>query len=98
MVSTRINKNYLVYFEPNSLHLHWFLFYVCGLLSFVVVLAKGDVDLYWWNYTGELRTLYRFTKIAVVGGSFLPGLAGHNVSEAAAAGCAVLTGKDMLFL
>ncbi|WCJ34389.1 3-deoxy-D-manno-octulosonic acid transferase [Euphorbia peplus] len=41
---------------------------------------------------GELRHLYRLCPIAVIGGSFLPGLAGHNVSEAAAAGCAVLTG------
>ncbi|XP_058108872.1 probable 3-deoxy-D-manno-octulosonic acid transferase, mitochondrial isoform X2 [Magnolia sinica] len=41
---------------------------------------------------GELRSLYRLTPIAVLGGSFLPGLAGHNISEAAAAGCAVLTG------
>ena len=37
--------------------------------------------------------LYRVTPIAVVGGSFLPSLSGHNFSEAAAAGCAVLTGK-----
>jgi 3-deoxy-D-manno-octulosonic-acid transferase len=37
--------------------------------------------------------LYKVTPIAVVGGSFLPSLAGHNFSEAAAAGCAVLTGK-----
>ena len=37
--------------------------------------------------------LYRVTPIAVIGGSFLPGLAGHNISEAAAAGCAVMTGK-----
>lgn len=42
---------------------------------------------------GELRELYRLTPIAVIGGSFIPGLAGHNLSEAAAAGCAVLTGK-----
>ncbi|XP_026413281.1 probable 3-deoxy-D-manno-octulosonic acid transferase, mitochondrial isoform X2 [Papaver somniferum] len=41
---------------------------------------------------GELRSLYRIIPVAVIGGSFLPGLAGHNVSEAAAAGCAVLTG------
>lgn len=45
---------------------------------------------------GELRYLYRTTPIAVVGGSFLPGLAGHNISEAAAAGCAVLTGEYLL--
>ncbi|XP_037493153.1 probable 3-deoxy-D-manno-octulosonic acid transferase, mitochondrial isoform X2 [Jatropha curcas] len=41
---------------------------------------------------GELRQLYRLSPIAVIGGSFFPGLAGHNISEAAAAGCAVLTG------
>lgn len=29
----------------------------------------------------------------MIGGSFLPGSAGHNISEAAAAGCAVLTGQ-----
>lgn len=40
--------------------------------------------------------LYRVTPIAVIGGSFLPGLAGHNVSEAAAMGCAVLTGTHLL--
>nr|XP_010909885.1 probable 3-deoxy-D-manno-octulosonic acid transferase, mitochondrial isoform X4 [Elaeis guineensis] len=48
-------------------------------------LHKGEEE-------GELRMLYRVTPIAVIGGSFLPGLAGHNLSEAAAAGCAVLTG------
>ena len=42
---------------------------------------------------GELRMLYRVTPVAVIGGSFLPGLAGHNISEAAAAGCAVVTGE-----
>ncbi|XP_078427951.1 KDO transferase A isoform X2 [Wolffia australiana] len=41
---------------------------------------------------GELRTLYRLTPIAVIGGSFLPEMKGHNLSEATAAGCAVLTG------
>ncbi|KAI3989662.1 hypothetical protein MKX01_036271 [Papaver californicum] len=41
---------------------------------------------------GELGSLYRIIPVAVIGGSFLPGLAGHNVSEAAAAGCAFLTG------
>ncbi|CAK9165549.1 unnamed protein product [Ilex paraguariensis] len=44
-------------------------------------------------FVGELRQFYRLTPIAVIGGSFLPGLAGHNISEAAAAGCAVLTGN-----
>ncbi|KAM7263462.1 hypothetical protein ACFE04_001145 [Oxalis oulophora] len=44
---------------------------------------------------GELRYLYRLSPIAVVGGSFLPGLAGHNIAEAAAAGCAILTGYQV---
>ncbi|KAG9458615.1 hypothetical protein H6P81_003123 [Aristolochia fimbriata] len=44
---------------------------------------------------GELRSLYRLTPIAVIGGSFIPGLAGHNISEAAASGCAVLTGPHV---
>ncbi|KAJ1689910.1 hypothetical protein LUZ63_014065 [Rhynchospora breviuscula] len=42
---------------------------------------------------GELRVLYRVSGVAVIGGSFLPGLCGHNVSEAAAASCAILTGS-----
>uniref|UniRef100_A0A7N0SYX2 lipid IVA 3-deoxy-D-manno-octulosonic acid transferase n=1 Tax=Kalanchoe fedtschenkoi TaxID=63787 RepID=A0A7N0SYX2_KALFE len=44
---------------------------------------------------GELQELYRLTQIAVIGGSFLPGLAGHNISEAAAASCAILTGHHV---
>ncbi|KAL9252241.1 putative 3-deoxy-D-manno-octulosonic acid transferase, mitochondrial [Drosera capensis] len=43
---------------------------------------------------GELRDFYRLTPIAVIGGSFLPGLSGHNISEAVA-GCAVLTGPHV---
>ena len=45
------------------------------------------------SFVGELKHLYGLSPIAVIGGSFLPGLAGHNISEAAAAGCAVLTGE-----
>ncbi|KAL0374959.1 UNVERIFIED_CONTAM: putative 3-deoxy-D-manno-octulosonic acid transferase, mitochondrial [Sesamum radiatum] len=44
---------------------------------------------------GELRNFYRLTPIAVIGGSFLKGSAGHNIAEAAAAGCAVLTGHHV---
>jgi 3-deoxy-D-manno-octulosonic-acid transferase len=51
-----------------------------------------DVYCYPTCLTGELRQLYTLTPIAVIGGSFLPGLSGHNISEAAAAGCAILTG------
>jgi len=44
--------------------------------------------------SGELRELYSVAPIAVIGGSFIPGLTGHNLSEAAAAGCAVITGSQ----
>ncbi|XP_031500335.1 probable 3-deoxy-D-manno-octulosonic acid transferase, mitochondrial isoform X3 [Nymphaea colorata] len=44
---------------------------------------------------GELKSLYRLSPIAVVGGSFIQGLSGHNMCEAAAAGCAVLTGPHV---
>ncbi|KAK9058826.1 hypothetical protein SSX86_023669 [Deinandra increscens subsp. villosa] len=47
------------------------------------------------EYVGELKQFYRLTPIAVVGGSFLAGFTGHNISEAAAAGCAVLTGQHV---
>ncbi|XP_021810945.1 probable 3-deoxy-D-manno-octulosonic acid transferase, mitochondrial isoform X1 [Prunus avium] len=52
----------------------------------------GDTNLYVVDTLGELKHLYRLTPVAVIGGSFLPNLSGHNISEAAAAGCAVLTG------
>ncbi|XP_020527239.1 probable 3-deoxy-D-manno-octulosonic acid transferase, mitochondrial isoform X2 [Amborella trichopoda] len=52
----------------------------------------SSTNFYIVDTLGELRDLYRLTPIAVIGGSFLRGLCGHNVSEAAAAGCAVLTG------
>ncbi|KAK6140100.1 hypothetical protein DH2020_026098 [Rehmannia glutinosa] len=46
-------------------------------------------------YHSELRDFYRVAPIAVIGGSFLLGSTGHNISEAAAAGCAVLTGHHV---
>ncbi|KGN48228.1 probable 3-deoxy-D-manno-octulosonic acid transferase, mitochondrial [Cucumis sativus] len=55
----------------------------------------SGTNVYIVDTLGELRYLYGITSIAVVGGSFLPGLAGHNISEAAAAGCAVLTGPHI---
>ncbi|XP_077235887.1 KDO transferase A isoform X1 [Tasmannia lanceolata] len=54
-----------------------------------------STNFYLVDTLGELRGLYRLTAITVIGGSFLPGLAGHNISEAAAAGCAVLTGPHV---
>ncbi|KAF3613631.1 putative 3-deoxy-D-manno-octulosonic acid transferase, mitochondrial [Capsicum annuum] len=50
-------------------------------------------NIYVVDTLGELQKFYRLTPIAVIGGSFLPGSAGHNISEAAAAGCAILTGQ-----
>ncbi|KAK9168447.1 hypothetical protein Syun_000587 [Stephania yunnanensis] len=54
-----------------------------------------STNLYVADTLGELRSLYRLTPVAVMGGSFLPGLTGHNFSEAAAAGCAILTGHHI---
>ncbi|KAL3536171.1 hypothetical protein ACH5RR_004632 [Cinchona calisaya] len=51
-----------------------------------------ETEIFVVDTLGELRELYKLTPVAVIGGSFLPGLAGHNISEAATAGCAVLTG------
>ncbi|KAK7345430.1 hypothetical protein VNO77_16034 [Canavalia gladiata] len=53
---------------------------------------KPGTNIYVVDTLGELRHLYTLTPIAVIGGSLLPGLSGHNITEAAAAGCAVLTG------
>ncbi|KAI8563178.1 hypothetical protein RHMOL_Rhmol03G0092200 [Rhododendron molle] len=52
-------------------------------------------NIYVVDTLGELRYFYRLTPIAVIGGSFFPDLTGHNISEAAAAGCAVLTGHHV---
>uniref|UniRef100_A0A7C9AIU9 lipid IVA 3-deoxy-D-manno-octulosonic acid transferase n=2 Tax=Opuntia streptacantha TaxID=393608 RepID=A0A7C9AIU9_OPUST len=52
-------------------------------------------NIYVIDTLGELKLFYRLMPIAVIGGSFLPSLAGHNVSEAAAAACAVLTGPHV---
>ncbi|CAK8571405.1 unnamed protein product [Lathyrus sativus] len=56
---------------------------------------KPETNIYVVDTLGELRQLYTLTPIAVIGGSFLPGLCGHNISEAAAAGCAILTGRHV---
>ncbi|KAJ0958549.1 putative transferase [Helianthus annuus] len=55
----------------------------------------SETSIYMVDTLGELRQFYRLTPIAVIGGSFLPGFTGHNISEAAAAGCAVLTGQHV---
>ncbi|EOA20627.1 hypothetical protein CARUB_v10000940mg [Capsella rubella] len=55
-------------------------------------LMSRKTNIYVVDTLGELRELYNIASIAVIGGSFIPGLTGHNLSEAAAAGCAVITG------
>jgi 3-deoxy-D-manno-octulosonic-acid transferase len=55
-------------------------------------LTPRKTNIYVVDTLGELRELYSVAPIAVIGGSFIPGLTGHNLSEAAAAGCAVITG------
>ncbi|KAG5556685.1 hypothetical protein RHGRI_007076 [Rhododendron griersonianum] len=52
-------------------------------------------NIYVVDTLGKVRYFYRLTPIAVIGGSFFPDLTGHNISEAAAAGCAVLTGHHV---
>ncbi|EFJ37012.1 hypothetical protein SELMODRAFT_76719 [Selaginella moellendorffii] len=54
-----------------------------------------NTDIYLADTVGELTRLYNSVPIAVVGGSLLKGLAGHNMAEAAACGCAVLTGTHL---
>ncbi|KAI3471992.1 hypothetical protein Pfo_028680 [Paulownia fortunei] len=66
----------------------------------VALRSRGDnltpeTSIYVVDSLGELRDFYRLMPIAVVGGSFLLGSAGHNISEAAAAGCAILTGHHV---
>ncbi|KAG6437286.1 hypothetical protein SASPL_102199 [Salvia splendens] len=66
----------------------------------VALRSRGDnltneTGIYMVDTLGELRDFYSLTPIAVVGASFLPGSAGHNISEAAGAGCAVLTGHHV---
>ncbi|XP_009122671.1 probable 3-deoxy-D-manno-octulosonic acid transferase, mitochondrial [Brassica rapa] len=55
-------------------------------------LTSKKTNIYVVDTLGELREFYGVAPIAVIGGSFFPELTGHNVSEAAAAGCAVITG------
>lgn len=66
--------------------------YFCFACCCGAVLTKLLIFLLFCSI-GELQKFYRLTPIAVIGGSFLPGSAGHNISEAAAAGCAILTGQ-----
>lgn len=56
---------------------------------------SGSTDVYLVDILGELNHFYAIVPIAFVGGSLFQGLAGHNIAEAAAAGCIVLTGHHV---
>ncbi|GAQ79981.1 3-deoxy-D-manno-octulosonic-acid transferase [Klebsormidium nitens] len=53
------------------------------------------VNVYLVDTLGELATLYALAPVAFVGGSLFPHLAGHNLAEPAASGCALLTGPHV---
>eukprot|EP00850_Spirogloea_muscicola_P002451 SM000009S23580 [mRNA] locus=s9:793839:797987:- [translate_table: standard] len=57
--------------------------------------VTSATDIYLVDTLGELQLLYAEVAVAFVGGSLLPHCRGHNLAEAAAAGCAVLTGKHV---
>ena len=51
-----------------------------------------DVDVVLVDAMGELATIYGACDVAIVGGSFVPGIGGHNVIEPAQHGVPVITG------
>jgi len=55
----------------------------------------GAVDIYLADTLGEMGLSYRLADVAVVGGSFVPGVGGHNPLEAARLGLGAVTGPDM---
>jgi hypothetical protein len=57
-----------------------------------VALLKG-VDVLLVDVPSELPLMYSVSEVAFVGNSLLEGCGGHNLAEAAVAGCAVLVGE-----
>ena len=55
----------------------------------------ADMDLYVADTLGELGLFYRLADVAVIGGSLLPGLSGHNPLEAARLGRPLITGPHV---
>lgn len=55
----------------------------------------STTDIYVADTIGELRLLYQVSWVAFIGGSLFKGMAGHNLAEAAAASCAVITGPHI---
>ncbi|CAD7697115.1 unnamed protein product [Ostreobium quekettii] len=54
--------------------------------------SYSKVDVFVVDLVGELPLLYAISEIAFVGGSLMEGSSGHNLAEAAVAGCAVVVG------
>jgi 3-deoxy-D-manno-octulosonic-acid transferase len=54
----------------------------------------AGADIYLADTLGEMGLFYRLADVAIMGGSFVSGIGGHNPLEAAALGVGVLTGPE----
>lgn len=55
----------------------------------------GETEIYLADTLGEMGLFYRLANVAVMGGSFVPGIGGHNPLEPARLGLPVLTGPHV---
>lgn len=55
----------------------------------------GAGPIYVADTLGELGLFFRLADVVVMGGSFVPGVGGHNPLEPARLGCAIVTGPDV---
>ncbi len=55
--------------------------------------ASFNADIILVDIMGELNNIYNISNIAILGGSFLKGIGGHNPLEPAHFGCKIITGK-----
>ncbi|HEY3888970.1 MAG TPA: glycosyltransferase N-terminal domain-containing protein [Caulobacteraceae bacterium] len=53
-----------------------------------------SIDIYLADTLGEMGLFYRLADLVVMGGSFVPGIGGHNPLEAAQLGVGVVTGPE----
>lgn len=58
-------------------------------------LKKGDEKILLIDAMGKLSLCYKLSEIAIVGGSFIQGVGGHNIFEAVQQGVPVLFGPHM---
>jgi 3-deoxy-D-manno-octulosonic-acid transferase len=54
----------------------------------------GSADIYLADTLGEMGLFYRLADVVIMGGSFVPGVGGHNPLEAAQLGVGVITGPE----